>query len=154
MRILCPADVLYQAVNALSMHLLWTMHEDGFQTTKFPEQMAPAHAHTLASQAMVLSGEEYTTDNVSDKIFHLFPKVPATIPWESSPVKALGLRHYLLGTVKVATPFVHALLWQRLYVASSLNASLDLVVQNGIMQTASTNGYRLEDLMHSRNVKV
>ena len=124
MRILCPADVFNEAVDALFVHLLWTMHEDGFQSTRSSEQMAPAHAHTLALQAMVLSGEEYTTDNVSDKIFHLFPKVPATTPRKSSPVKAAGLRHYLLGTVKLATPFVHALLWQRLYVANSMNASL------------------------------
>ncbi|KAK9822323.1 hypothetical protein WJX74_007345 [Apatococcus lobatus] len=107
----------------------------------------------LDMQALMLFAKLYRTDDVSDKIFHMVPLKPATSPRETSPVKLPRPRHYLEGSIKIATEFVHALLVQRLYLGSSLSARLNIVTQENLLETAAANGYQLESLVHLLAVK-
>ena len=101
----------------------------------------------FALQALFLSATSTTTDDVSDKIFHLHPVKAPPSPKHTSPIKDSRLRKYMFGAAKIATPFVHGLFAQRVVSGVVRRAHQNLIAREGCLAAAAQDGYQLEMLV-------
>ncbi len=87
-------------------------------------------------------------------IFHFHPVKFPPATQEGSGVTCQKLQRYLYGNVRLATPYVAALLAQTISPGLARTAELNILRREGMLSAAANDGHQLETLTCMALVKV